>query len=153
MVEPADWGPAGGEEGASEDRGGGTREGVAMVGRSSAAQQWRSWPRRAGREQQRRGRVKRGERGRALSKSGGVGLVQKREGAAGMRSIMVGALLMHGHHAVIPSSMWWAATWPRWGADLGQIRAKLDNEPKTKFAAHMKTYKFYLRCTSIRAMD
>jgi hypothetical protein len=39
MVEPADWGPAGGEEGASEDRGGGTKEGVAVVGRSSAAQQ------------------------------------------------------------------------------------------------------------------
>jgi hypothetical protein len=97
--------------------------------------------------------VKRGERGRALSESGGAGLFQKREGAAGTRGIVVGALLMHGRHAVIPSSMWWAATWARWGANLGQIRAEFNNEPKTKFVAHMKTYKFYLRCTSIRAMD
>jgi hypothetical protein len=50
MVEPADWGPAGSEEGAGEDHGGGIREGVAVVGRSSATQQWRSWPRQARRE-------------------------------------------------------------------------------------------------------
>jgi hypothetical protein len=39
------------------------------------------------------------------------------------------------------------------GAVLGQLRAESGHGPKMKFAAHMKTYNFYLRCTTIRVMD
>jgi hypothetical protein len=39
------------------------------------------------------------------------------------------------------------------GAVLGQLRDESGHGPKMKFAAHMKTYNFYLRCTAIRVMD
>jgi hypothetical protein len=56
---------------------------------------------------------------------------------------MVGRTLVHGRRVGIASSMCRATTWARWGADLGQILADLDQEPKTKLEAHMKLYVFH----------
>jgi hypothetical protein len=67
-----------------------------------------------------------GERGRALSESGGAGLVQKREGPAGTRGIVVGALLMHGRHAVVGSDM--GKVGHRFGLDPGRIGQWTKNE-------------------------
>jgi hypothetical protein len=47
------------------------------------------------------------------------GLSKTREGAAGTRDIVVGALPMHGRHADIASSTWRPANRARWDAFLG----------------------------------
>jgi hypothetical protein len=66
---------------------------------------------------------------------------------------MVGALFMHGRHAIIPLSTWWAVTWARWGTDLSQLRVELVNGPKMKFAAHKLLYIFCLVTMVIRIVD
>ena len=36
---------------------------------------------------------------------------------------------------------------------MGRLLAKFGHGPKSKVAAHIMLYNFYLRCTAIRAMD
>jgi hypothetical protein len=56
------------------------------------------------------------------------------------------------HWGILPS-MWRAVKRSAWDAILGWLQAEFGHGPKSKVVAHIMLYNFYLRCTTIRAMD